>query len=422
MEQSNTSSIVITSLDQSTSASLPPNPTSAHVDITSSDPIPAEPGGFVPVLDEPSLTNPSVQASADAPTSDTHVSSSRQSPNEDDSKSSVDTSPKTDVRRVKVYELKGDTWLDRGTGHCIGVFEPHPALLPTSESSEPEPSTSKAISPNHSNEPDARLEVREEANEGSPGGQLLLRSQILRPNLTGFDGWKKSKRSQQSSSSPNSSSSSSDEDDDDLDDDLQDDDDDDDPDDASHRPKRSSGRASTALRPPGWPEGGGIYQRQQATLVVWTEPDGTDMALSFATAQGCQEIWAFLCDVQNYLGPTPSANVDQASLDSAIRSKGYGHQAGHSRKDSINWDDEDLNDGTSQDSGEGPHSQNGALGEDDDHLSISMDIFGHSANGLNSHASSHSALVNISTWSTSHFPSYSPFDQTAQPILFRTCR
>ncbi|KAL1922484.1 uncharacterized protein VTP21DRAFT_10023 [Calcarisporiella thermophila] len=33
------------------------------------------------------------------------------------------------------------------------------------------------------------------------------------------------------------------------------------------------------------------YQKQQESLIVWTEDDGTDLALSFQEAEGCAEIW-----------------------------------------------------------------------------------------------------------------------------------
>ncbi|KAI9706843.1 MAG: Platinum sensitivity protein [Bogoriella megaspora] len=33
------------------------------------------------------------------------------------------------------------------------------------------------------------------------------------------------------------------------------------------------------------------YQKQQDTLIVWTEPNGVDMALSFQEAEGCGAIW-----------------------------------------------------------------------------------------------------------------------------------
>ncbi|CAD6928722.1 unnamed protein product [Tilletia controversa] len=43
-----------------------------------------------------------------------------------------------------------------------------------------------------------------------------------------------------------------------------------------------------------------VYQRQAETLVVWTEADGTDMALSFQEAEGCHELWEFLTEVQKH--------------------------------------------------------------------------------------------------------------------------
>jgi protein phosphatase-4 regulatory subunit 3 len=42
-----------------------------------------------------------------------------------------------------------------------------------------------------------------------------------------------------------------------------------------------------------------IYQRQQDTLIVWSEPDANiDLALSFQEAEGCQEIWDQIASVQ----------------------------------------------------------------------------------------------------------------------------
>ncbi|WEW56424.1 Platinum sensitivity protein [Emydomyces testavorans] len=42
------------------------------------------------------------------------------------------------------------------------------------------------------------------------------------------------------------------------------------------------------------------YQKQQETLIVWTEPNGTDMALSFQEAEGCAVIWEFVRHVQQH--------------------------------------------------------------------------------------------------------------------------
>lgn len=36
------------------------------------------------------------------------------------------------------------------------------------------------------------------------------------------------------------------------------------------------------------------------TLIVWTEPDGTDYALSFQDMEGCSEIWDFIVEVQRH--------------------------------------------------------------------------------------------------------------------------
>ena len=44
-----------------------------------------------------------------------------------------------------------------------------------------------------------------------------------------------------------------------------------------------------------------VYQRQQETLIVWTELDGTDFALSFQDVEGCSEVWEFITEVQKHL-------------------------------------------------------------------------------------------------------------------------
>ncbi|KAL2813803.1 component of IIS longevity pathway SMK-1-domain-containing protein [Aspergillus cavernicola] len=45
----------------------------------------------------------------------------------------------------------------------------------------------------------------------------------------------------------------------------------------------------------------GGYQKQQDTLIVWTEPNQKDMALSFQEAEGCAVIWNFVNSVQQHL-------------------------------------------------------------------------------------------------------------------------
>ncbi|ELU45896.1 nucleus protein [Rhizoctonia solani AG-1 IA] len=51
-----------------------------------------------------------------------------------------------------------------------------------------------------------------------------------------------------------------------------------------------------------------VYQRQQETLIVWTEPNGTDFALSFQDLDGCGEIWDFIQEVQRHLREDPTSS------------------------------------------------------------------------------------------------------------------
>ncbi|GHJ88221.1 hypothetical protein NliqN6_4623 [Naganishia liquefaciens] len=43
------------------------------------------------------------------------------------------------------------------------------------------------------------------------------------------------------------------------------------------------------------------YSRQQETLIVWTETNGLDVALSFQDPEGCNNIWDFIQEVQRHL-------------------------------------------------------------------------------------------------------------------------
>ncbi|QVM11933.1 Platinum sensitivity protein [Coccidioides posadasii str. Silveira] len=59
------------------------------------------------------------------------------------------------------------------------------------------------------------------------------------------------------------------------------------------------------------------YQKQQETLIVWTEPNGTDMALSFQEAEGCAVIWDFVRHVQQqFMGLGPDDSLSDDALDS----------------------------------------------------------------------------------------------------------
>ncbi|XP_052827675.1 serine/threonine-protein phosphatase 4 regulatory subunit 3A isoform X3 [Octopus bimaculoides] len=50
------------------------------------------------------------------------------------------------------------------------------------------------------------------------------------------------------------------------------------------------------------------YQKQQETLIVWSEAENYDLALSFQERAGCDEIWEKICQVQ---GKDPSVDITQ---------------------------------------------------------------------------------------------------------------
>ena len=57
------------------------------------------------------------------------------------------------------------------------------------------------------------------------------------------------------------------------------------------------------------------YQKQQDTLIVWTEPSGTDMALSFQEAEGCAVIWEFVNHAQQQLLSLADDALSEDALD-----------------------------------------------------------------------------------------------------------
>ncbi|EIW73149.1 hypothetical protein TREMEDRAFT_24823, partial [Tremella mesenterica DSM 1558] len=62
-----------------------------------------------------------------------------------------------------------------------------------------------------------------------------------------------------------------------------------------------------------------IYSRQQDTLIVWTEPESNlDIALSFQDAEGCEDIWQFICDVQKHLNGLPHEDQSIPSSSSPM--------------------------------------------------------------------------------------------------------
>ncbi|XP_022662200.1 serine/threonine-protein phosphatase 4 regulatory subunit 3-like [Varroa destructor] len=55
------------------------------------------------------------------------------------------------------------------------------------------------------------------------------------------------------------------------------------------------------------------YQRQQGTLIVWSEGDNYDLALSFQERAGCDDIWKTICQIQ---GRDPSVDITQEVVES----------------------------------------------------------------------------------------------------------
>ncbi|KAF8559134.1 DUF625-domain-containing protein [Imleria badia] len=56
-----------------------------------------------------------------------------------------------------------------------------------------------------------------------------------------------------------------------------------------------------------------VYQRQQESLIVWTEPNGADYALSFQDAEGCAEVWNFIIEVQRHLNSGEDQGIGSSS-------------------------------------------------------------------------------------------------------------
>ncbi|EIW76187.1 DUF625-domain-containing protein [Coniophora puteana RWD-64-598 SS2] len=61
-----------------------------------------------------------------------------------------------------------------------------------------------------------------------------------------------------------------------------------------------------------------VYQRQQDTLIVWTEPDGVDYALSFQDAEGCAEVWNFIIEVQHHINSSGGFDSSSPNHDSTM--------------------------------------------------------------------------------------------------------
>lgn len=148
------------------------------------------------------------------------------------------------ARRVKVYELKGETWFDRGTGYCAGVYDEH---------------NDAALLVARMEETCRRLTLGSNGTDEQPLGRP--------PESTGDDEHMGAEGREDREHYVLVVSENLDSDD-------------------------------LLLKARVVKED--VYQRQQDTLVVWTEPDGTDMALSFQEADGCHEVWEFLTEVQKH--------------------------------------------------------------------------------------------------------------------------
>ncbi|PWN50122.1 DUF625-domain-containing protein [Violaceomyces palustris] len=165
------------------------------------------------------------------------------------------------ARRVKVYELKGETWFDRGTGYCAGVYDE---------------TVDEALLVARKEDKCQLIEVFDP--DASAPGYITGKEERASGDVTTNAAGKEIKSSEISGDAEAAEkgrqcrfvvvvSESLDSDDILL--------------------------ASKVVKED-------VYQRQQDTLVVWTEPNGVDMALSFQESEGCNEVWEFLTEVQKH--------------------------------------------------------------------------------------------------------------------------
>lgn len=243
----------------------------------------SSPAQGAPASDAPDSSPMSARSAASSSPSGSPSSQASQSP------SSSGSAPS---RRVKVYRLKEDAWVDLGTGTCSGVFlqatppgdefDAGPRVSEEDEGAwiivkkekyrKRSPSPSEDGSPSKKrrrddgrdsptkgkdlvDEPGVELEEDEEEEE------VILRTRV-QPYPQGY-----------------------------APEDLMDED--------EFTSVDENGNTTV--------DAGG-YQRQQDTLIVWTErsgPDGEEeqeMALSFATPSGCGEMWEFIKAARRFAG------------------------------------------------------------------------------------------------------------------------
>jgi protein phosphatase-4 regulatory subunit 3 len=81
-----------------------------------------------------------------------------------------------------------------------------------------------------------------------------------------------------------------------------------------------------------------VYQRQQDTLIVWSDPEKRDLALSFQEKAGCDEIWDKICEV---LGEDPAITITSSrgsSISLGANNGGSGDQIDESDEDQLEND------------------------------------------------------------------------------------
>ena len=187
------------------------------------------------------------------------------------------------ARRVKVYELQNEQWFDHGTGYCAGVYdEENDQALLVAKSEELCQYVSLAA------------EQRGQADESRSDGNVTQGSSSL--------------------------------------DDITD---------------QYIIVVTAELNPEGVllctsilrEE---IYQKQQDTLIVWTEPSGKDMALSFQEADGCNEIWEFLTEVQKHFKTARESRLNDLAGNMLIQhptADGESSDAGHMMSRELAFED-----------------------------------------------------------------------------------
>jgi len=210
--------------------------------------------------------DPSTRSPSSSPTSTT---SPRSSP-------SQHSSNQPPSRRVKVYKLKDDAWVDLGTGTCQGVLI-------------------QQNSPPGDMEVDLSEQKKEKLDPAEEGAWIVVKREKVKKEAGATGG---------SSDDEGENQAEAEEDDDDDDE------------------KNVILKTRVQPYPPGYSEDFdeeelvegedgqtldvGGYQRQQDTLIVWTERgDGDEemeMALSFATSTGCAEMWEFIKAARRFTG------------------------------------------------------------------------------------------------------------------------